>query len=1255
LRRFTGEPIGIREALDNREGPADVESFVTDVDFVNWKVKRQHHRRSGGRVLVAGKPVWESRNHPNAAYNARVSRASAQFISQGVETVIEWDTCDWDTGGFFDPGSPTVLTFPEDGVYAIVGNIRWCIGTSDVRTRQAWLDHDGKTEEYIAWNTAYENGHPLCSVVRASAGDTIRLIVKHDVPMIQSVNSGSFLSVFSLQDGLPQRGALPEGGEEYMTNPMTSAGDMIIGSTGGAPGRLGIGSSGNILGVVGGAPSWLDYSERMLTPQQYGAVGDGSTDDTSAFQQMIAASNAMSSRAGIHIPRGNYKITRRLTPIVGTRGTLIASGNSLISYKGEIPSAPTAALAGEGAGSLGDGTYSYLVVFVYSDGESCGGFVVSCAVEHHDVDGKIRLTNIPISSDPLATDRHIYRTDKNGKFFFFLHAMGNNTSTEWVDDGTGALGDLLAGVVQFGQPGKTTQQWYVEKLGVSASDDGIMSLVQLHKCYRSVFVGCRASAPSSSYAGVATSGRIWQVYDSYILFIFGIYLVGGYDALVTGADNNNNVWYGGHAEGADRSGVWVPTGATTNAVAFYGFGIESVNPSGAGGVGWRIEHPPSVLVLDTCYSEANDIGVHFNFASAALNYQVWLRNCRFDTGTSGYGVVVEAPMRLFVEGCWGSGGKLLRINQPSAKVYLGHLKRNMMSSGVDTDLYTLDSGTVYPTTQDLSYGSYMLADGTWRVPHLVNGITKSLNGSSGTVTLTSSEYSYHYIEFTGAPSGAVVVVFPSTSSYQWLLRNSCTGAYATITVRTSSTTYSTSLQSGQQIKVMSDGTYLTPVAPSTTYRGDYYGRSYHSGYGLYGGQSSLATGELCVNPSDLEFEGTTSRITLGSAGSIPEISSVTTFSMSFWFMPYLVGDTSELFWCVVNSNNRIRIATSSSNLTVYIYNGSGSNNWYGYFNWSSLEQNVWHHIVIAVNLGGATNPDRMQIYVDGVAKTLSFSGTAPSQTADLSSAQPYISYSSNAWYGRIRDWRIWTSQLTAVNAASLYAGDDVGSPVHWWKIDEGSGVTIADSGSNPVTGTASTLCTWAGSGSFGVRRTFCRAAIHLKKDTSKYGGILFGEDVFLYRSGSSELCLSGALVPSVVRGSGLTLPHLVTKAASANVRNSHDAEASTTSTSYVKLKTITLTNGLLGQARFLFDIKTGSSPTTVYGRIYRNGVALGTEQSDTTGSYVTKSEDITQTWGPGDTAELWVRTTDAGVTAYVQNFRIAYDDAPTVAVASSNS
>lgn len=131
-------------------------------------------------------------------------------------------------------------------------------------------------------------------------------------------------------------------------------------------------------------------------------------------------------------------------------------------------------------------------------------------------------------------------------------------------------------------------------------------------------------------------------------------------------------------------------------------------------------------------------------------------------------------------------------------------------------------------------------------------------------------------------------------------------------------------------------------------------------------------------------------------------------------------------------------------------------------------------------------------------------------------------------------------------------------------------------------------------------------------------------------------------------GSLVQIPHLVKKVASANLRNSHDAEATTALTAYTKLKTYTIPYGLLGQVRVDFDIHTDSGSTD-YARVYKNGVALGTEQSTTSLSYVTKTENITSNYSPGDTCELWGKAA-VGDAVYVRNFRLYYDDSPTVAV-----
>ena len=143
----------------------------------------------------------------------------------------------------------------------------------------------------------------------------------------------------------------------------------------------------------------------------------------------------------------------------------------------------------------------------------------------------------------------------------------------------------------------------------------------------------------------------------------------------------------------------------------------------------------------------------------------------------------------------------------------------------------------------------------------------------------------------------------------------------------------------------------------------------------------------------------------------------------------------------------------------------------------------------------------------------------------------------------------------------------------------------------------------------------------------------------------------------IIRGIGLRIPHLKDKVASASSRHTHSANAVTASATYVKLKTITFTNGLLGSQRFNFDMKTSTGGTFAYGRIYRNGVALGTEQSTDYAFGDTFTEDITQDWNPGDTCELWGHCTGGVATVTVYNFEVCYDDDATqpIAVVSANT
>ena len=96
-----------------------------------------------------------------------------------------------------------------------------------------------------------------------------------------------------------------------------------------------------------------------------------------------------------------------------------------------------------------------------------------------------------------------------------------------------------------------------------------------------------------------------------------------------------------------------------------------------------------------------------------------------------------------------------------------------------------------------------------------------------------------------------------------------------------------------------------------------------------------------------------------------------------------------------------------------------------------------------------------------------------------------------------------------------------------------------------------------------------------------------------------------------------------------------DTERTSADAAYTKYKEITVTGS--GTLRVKFDLKNDGS-NTCYGRVYRDGVAVGTEQLDNTGAYVTKSEDIAG-WTSGDKIQLYLKK-GTSTQSNAKNFRL---------------
>lgn len=100
--------------------------------------------------------------------------------------------------------------------------------------------------------------------------------------------------------------------------------------------------------------------------------------------------------------------------------------------------------------------------------------------------------------------------------------------------------------------------------------------------------------------------------------------------------------------------------------------------------------------------------------------------------------------------------------------------------------------------------------------------------------------------------------------------------------------------------------------------------------------------------------------------------------------------------------------------------------------------------------------------------------------------------------------------------------------------------------------------------------------------------------------------------------------------ASANTEHSSDIYT------WVKIKEIRVLMG--GEYRIKFDIK-GDSPQSAQAKIEVDGVLMGSQQSNNTSDYVTKSQDINGFVG-GDVLELWFRSGMADRMMYCKNFKV---------------
>lgn len=108
---------------------------------------------------------------------------------------------------------------------------------------------------------------------------------------------------------------------------------------------------------------------------------------------------------------------------------------------------------------------------------------------------------------------------------------------------------------------------------------------------------------------------------------------------------------------------------------------------------------------------------------------------------------------------------------------------------------------------------------------------------------------------------------------------------------------------------------------------------------------------------------------------------------------------------------------------------------------------------------------------------------------------------------------------------------------------------------------------------------------------------------------------------------------------------SNTVERFTPNQTYLKLKEIRIpahiSSNSIYRIKFDLGMEFDVGGDIAYGKIYLNGVAHGTEQTETSPPYVTYSEDLVI--GGGDLIQLWVKSNDVVNRAKVRNFNLYGD------------
>jgi len=163
-----------------------------------------------------------------------------------------------------------------------------------------------------------------------------------------------------------------------------------------------------------------------------------------------------------------------------------------------------------------------------------------------------------------------------------------------------------------------------------------------------------------------------------------------------------------------------------------------------------------------------------------------------------------------------------------------------------------------------------------------------------------------------------------------------------------------------------------------------------------------------------------------SAGDIDETDNAQHLTVSAWVKPVKFNDYGAVIYKMGGVSDRWIMGLSGAGIggnddvIVGIYNDSSS---YGYTNANVLSLNVWQHWVMVYDgTQSGVNANALKFYLNGVQKSLAFSGTIPAWTDDNTASVVFGSNTgvSSFFNGSIDELKIYNRSLSATEILALY-------------------------------------------------------------------------------------------------------------------------------------------------------------------------------------------------------------------------------------------